>query len=227
MPVAHNARCCDSAQVQLAVVWDKKFVKLGRWDRKALSTVPGHVLDHDKSAVHNENHVDQAVGDDRSLVLLDDSWQDTETRWRRGVRDQHVIDTLLPNLVWCIDCRLYVRAVEVDECTRWLICERAWEAKNIPEQRACRSDLVYVPTWIDQLRSVDDIVPERAALHGVVNIWRRWKQSGWWESQSTVQELGVSACQRCIVEVVHECLVQTEERVPVVHERSGGNCDRQ
>ena len=42
-----------------------------------LFTVPSHILDHEQSAIVNEDEVEQPVADDGPLIFLDDAGQHT------------------------------------------------------------------------------------------------------------------------------------------------------
>ena len=123
------ARATERAKTGFAVIGDEELVCRGGLE--ALRAVPGHVLDHEQSAVRDQDVVEHAVADDGAVEALDDARQDGEAAGRAIVRvvDEDVCGcTLLPINRWGIDSRLDVASVEVDACAVWEVVERSGEA---------------------------------------------------------------------------------------------------
>ena len=130
VPFAKVTSAGKSAQVQLLMVRDEEVV--GGIAAEALGAVPGHVLDRHERTVGQEDKVEHSVADDSAVVLLDDTREDAEARWRRGVVVEDAVAALLPLLDWSVDCTLHICAVEVDGGALREVANASWEAQNIP-----------------------------------------------------------------------------------------------
>ena len=93
--------------------------RLSGFGLEALSSAPGHILNHEHGAVGNQDHVEGGMADDGTRAALNDARERTSesSRWDAVVCavDKHVdVCTLHPVDFGSVDSVLDVCAVEVD-----------------------------------------------------------------------------------------------------------------
>lgn len=111
---AHNARRRQCGIRVVAVGRDVQAV--AGCLLEALEAAPGGVLDLQDGAVGDEDHVEQAVGDDHILRALDDAWQDGDGGWEGAVALGEDVDVgaLLPFDVRGVDSVLDIGSIKVN-----------------------------------------------------------------------------------------------------------------
>ena len=168
---------------------------IGGFGLEALRAVPGHVLDHEQSAIGNEDVIQDAVGDDCAVEALDDMGQHRQTAGRRSVAiiaDEHALATFLPLYDGCVDSFLHVGTVEVDLCAGGEVVEGAGKAENVPEQGAGSGYLVDVEARVDEGDGVVNIAPQVAFMGFGVKSRRVGKRTRWWIDKVVGEEVGVA-----------------------------------
>jgi len=155
VPLAKIASTSKSSQVQLLVVGNEEIV-FGI-AAEALSAVPGHVLNRHERPVSQKDEVKHSVANDRTVVLLDDTREDAEARWRGCIVVEDAIATLVPCLYRSVDGTLHLGTVKVNRGAFGEITNASRETQHIPKQRACGGNLVDIPARVDQQRGFVDL----------------------------------------------------------------------
>lgn len=144
------------------MIGDVEWIR--RFRSEALSSVPSHVLNHEKRAVRNEDHIKRPMANNSSFASLNNSWENAHARWRAVISavDKHSrLRAFFPIHKRSIDSFLDIGSVEVYTSSCGKVSKRAGESQDIPQYGTGGGYLVYVPTWIDI---------EYLAIYGIKNI---------------------------------------------------------
>jgi len=151
---AENAGAGQRGRTRFGVIGDEELVR--RRGPETLGAVPRHVLDHEESAVGDEDVVEEAVADDDVVGAGDDGGEDGEAGGRGGVGavDEDVGRGAFGpvGVGWGVDGGLHVAAVEVDGRAGREVVEGSREAEDVPEEGAGGGDLVdvdWVSCWLE------------------------------------------------------------------------------
>ena len=195
--------------------------------RKALSAVPGHVLDGKECSVCAQKHVQVTAADDRVVCVLNDALQNSvRCRWRRGIGSTAAVvaiakdvdvGALEPVGVYVsVESLLDVGAIEIDLGAWRRVVSRVYYAQLAVRVRACLCDVVDVEAGVDlKYRCIESIKHIAGVGLGGVRVGEnRELLLGRRELEVGVQVRGVVARILTLANSLHESLVEVEEVLP-------------
>lgn len=130
---------------------------------------------------------------------------------RRSVFIENTVAAFGPFADGRIDGFLYGGTVKLNRVhVGRMIIEASREVKDVPEQRAGRSDSIEVEAGVGQENGLQDIVPERATLDGGIGR-RHGKRTNRREVEVLLHVRSVATLISPLVDLIPETLVEVEE----------------
>ena len=224
-PLSLVSRAGERATVVLGVVGSIE-ISAGVL-RKALSAVPGHVLDSKERSIRAQEHVQVTAADDRVVCVLNNALQNSICcRWRRGIRSTAAVvaiaedvdvGALEPVGVYVsVESLLDVGAIEVDLGAWRRVVSRVDYAQLAVRVRACLCDVVDVEAGVDlKYRCIESI--KHIAGVGLGGVRVRENRELFLrrrELEVGVQVRGVVARILTLSNSLHKSLVEIEEVLP-------------